>query len=36
MNKPYMGKILMVDLSNQTMTEESIPDSVYKQYLSGM
>lgn len=36
MNKPYMGKILMVDLSNQTMTEEAIPDSVYKQYLSGM
>ena len=31
-----MGKILMVDLSNQTMTEEVIPDEVYKQYLSGM
>lgn len=36
MNKPYMGKILMVDLSNQTMTEETIPDSVYEHYLSGM
>ena len=36
MNKPYMGKILMVDLSNQTMTEEAIPDHVYEQYLSGM
>jgi aldehyde:ferredoxin oxidoreductase len=36
MNKPYMGKILMVDLSNQTMTEETIPDRVYEQYLSGM
>jgi aldehyde:ferredoxin oxidoreductase len=36
MNKPYMGKILMVDLSNQTMTEEAIPDRVYEQYLSGM
>jgi len=36
MNKPYMGKILMVDLSNQTMTEEIIPDRVYEQYLSGM
>jgi aldehyde:ferredoxin oxidoreductase len=36
MNKPYMGKILMVDLSNQTMMEEAIPDHVYKQYLSGM
>ncbi len=36
MNKPYMGKILMVDLSNRTMTEEEIPDRVYEQYLSGM
>jgi aldehyde:ferredoxin oxidoreductase len=36
MNKPYMGKILMVDLSNQTTTEEAIPDHVYEQYLSGM
>jgi aldehyde:ferredoxin oxidoreductase len=36
MNKPYMGKILMVDLSSRTMTEETIPDSVYEQYLSGM
>ena len=36
MNKPYMGKILMVDLSNQAMTEETIPDPVYQQYLSGM
>jgi len=26
----------MVDLSNGTMTEETIPDSVYEQYLSGM
>ena len=30
MNKPYMGKILMVDLSDQTITEEKIPDSVYE------
>lgn len=36
MNKPYMGKILMVDLSSGTMTEETIPDHVYEQYLSGM
>jgi len=36
MKKPYMGKILMVDLSNGTMMEETIPDSVYEQYLSGM
>jgi aldehyde:ferredoxin oxidoreductase len=31
-----MGKILMVDLSDQTMTEEAIPNRVYEQYLSGM
>ena len=30
MNKPYMGKILMVDLSAKTITEEKIPDNVYK------
>lgn len=36
MNKPYMGKVLKVDLSSRTMTEEAIPDSVYEQYLSGM
>ena len=36
MSKAYMGKILMVDLSSGTMTEESIPDDVYRQYLSGM
>ncbi len=36
MNKPYMGKILMVDLSSGTLTEEEIPDRVYEQYLSGM
>ena len=36
MIKPYMGKILMVDLSSRTMTEEEIPDRVYEQYLSGM
>ena len=31
-----MGKILMVDLSDQTMIPESIPDRVYEDYLSGM
>ena len=36
MIKPYMGKILMVDLSSRTMTEEEIPDRVYEQDLSGM
>lgn len=34
--RPYMGKILMVDLSKKTIQEETIPDSVYEQYLSGM
>ena len=36
MSKPYMGKILMVDLSDQTMIPESVPDCVYEDYLSGM
>jgi aldehyde:ferredoxin oxidoreductase len=36
MSKAYMGKILMVDLSSGTMMEETIPDHVYEQYLSGM
>ena len=36
MNKPYMGKILMVDLSDHTITPEAIPDRVYEEYLSGM
>ncbi len=36
MNKPYMGKILMVDLTKQTTMEEAIPDRIYEQYLSGM
>jgi aldehyde:ferredoxin oxidoreductase len=36
MTKPYMGKILMVDLTNRTTADEAIPDRVYEQYLSGM
>ncbi len=36
MPKPYMGKILMVDLTSGTITEEAIADGVYEQYLSGM
>ena len=32
----YMGKILMVDLSRGTITEETIPDEVYQRYLSGL
>jgi aldehyde:ferredoxin oxidoreductase len=32
----YMGKILMVDLSTRVIREETIPDHIYEQYLSGM
>ena len=31
----YMGKILMVNLSDGTMEEQPIPDSVYEKFLSG-
>jgi len=31
----YMGKILMVNLTDQTFEEQSIPDSVYEKFLSG-
>jgi aldehyde:ferredoxin oxidoreductase len=31
-----MGKILFVDLSNASVSEELVPDHVYEQYLSGM
>ncbi len=36
MSKPYMGKILNVDLTAGTCTEETIPDAVYEHVLSGM
>ena len=36
MSKPYMGKILNVDLTAGTCTEETIPDSIYENVLSGM
>ncbi|MBG0785234.1 MAG: aldehyde ferredoxin oxidoreductase family protein [Anaerolineaceae bacterium] len=32
----FMGKVLFVDLSTQTFTEEQIPESVYREYLSGI
>ena len=32
----YMGKVLWVDLTHQEFIEESIPDQVYQEYLSGM
>ncbi len=35
-NKPYAGKILWVNLSTGNIHEESIPDEVYRQYLSGL
>ncbi len=35
MNRGYMGKILMVDLTKKEIQEEVIPDEVYQKYLSG-
>lgn len=34
--KGYTGKILTIDLSDQTYQVRSIPDEVYEQYLSGL
>ncbi|MCD6487183.1 MAG: aldehyde ferredoxin oxidoreductase family protein [Syntrophobacterales bacterium] len=36
MDKGYMGKILMVDLTTGDIKEETVPDDVYEKYLSGM
>lgn len=36
MGKGYMGKILMVDLSEGKIAEEKVPDEVYEKYLSGI
>ncbi|MGA2331178.1 MAG: aldehyde ferredoxin oxidoreductase family protein [Syntrophales bacterium] len=36
MNLGYMGKVLMADLSTREIREETIPDHIYEQYLSGM
>ena len=36
MNKPYMGRILWVNLSAGAIEEEAVPDRVYEEYLSGM
>ena len=33
--QPYTGKILWVDLTQGTWSEESIPDEVYRKYLGG-
>ena len=35
MSEGYMGKILMVDLTNNEINEEIIPDEIYENYLSG-
>jgi aldehyde:ferredoxin oxidoreductase len=36
MDRGYMGKVLWVDLSSGKIEEETIPDNVYKKYLSGL
>ncbi len=36
MNKGYMGKVLHVDLSKKTITEEIIDHKVYQNHLSGL
>ena len=34
--KAFTGKVLWVDLTNGTFSEEVIPDSIYQKYLSGI
>jgi aldehyde:ferredoxin oxidoreductase len=34
--KSYTGKVLWVDLTRKTFSEELIPDSIYQKYLAGM
>ncbi|HPD21733.1 MAG: aldehyde ferredoxin oxidoreductase family protein [Desulfomonilia bacterium] len=36
MNRGYMGRVLMVDLTKGDFREEKIPDEVYEKYLSGI
>ncbi|MCP3954190.1 MAG: hypothetical protein GY697_18535, partial [Desulfobacterales bacterium] len=31
----YMGKVLWVDLGTGEISEEEVPDKVYRRYLSG-
>ncbi|MCU0485070.1 MAG: aldehyde ferredoxin oxidoreductase family protein [Anaerolineales bacterium] len=33
--KPYTGKVLWVDLSHGTWTEQTIPDDIYRKFLGG-
>ncbi len=35
MDRGYMGKILMVDLTTRDIKEEVVPDEFYEKYLSG-
>jgi aldehyde:ferredoxin oxidoreductase len=35
-SKPYLGKVLWVDLTKKTFVEESIPDRIYDRFLSGV
>lgn len=34
--KPYAGKVLWVDLTHRTFSEEIIPDDTYRKYLAGI
>ncbi len=34
--KGYMGKVLLVDLSSDTIEEQSVPEEVYEDFLSGV
>jgi len=36
MPKGYMGKILRVDLTNKTLSEEKIDDALYRKYIGGV
>ncbi len=35
MNLGYFGKVLWVDLTNETFEEEELPEKIYRQYLGG-
>jgi aldehyde:ferredoxin oxidoreductase len=35
MTSGYFGKILWIDLVNESITEEKVPDALYKQYFGG-
>ena len=35
MSNGYMGKILWIDLSENSFNEEDVPEELYKQYFGG-